>query len=300
MFVIRYRVIIFIATILIVTASITSIVAYGLTWSIEFTGGAVLEVTYPNGRPDMTSVEERVREVYGEPAVFQLAGERGVIIKTANVSEEEQNAILGALSFQGESEIELVRVNTIGPTIGQELRNKAITALVLIILSVVLFIAYAFRTISESVASWKYGITAVLTLIHDLLVPLGVFAALGAFYGYEVDVLVVTALLAIFGYSLSDTIVVFDRIRENLQYAAQYKEKESFERIVGRSLKETYGRSLATSFTTFLALVSLYFFGPVSTQHFALILLIGIVAGTYSSMLLAAPLLVLFKKLQRE
>jgi preprotein translocase subunit SecF len=181
---------------------------------------------------------------------------------------------------------------TVGPTLGAELLRKAWIALGLVMLCIILFIAFAFRHVSKPVASWKYGVVAIVTLLHDVLIPAGLFAFLGFYDGAEIDSLFIVALLTILGISINDTIVVFDRIRENLRLNEERHKQETFESVVGRSIKQTLSRSLNTSLTVIIVLFSLFLVGPVSTKDFALTLIVGMVAGTYSSIFLAAPLLV--------
>jgi preprotein translocase subunit SecF len=185
------------------------------------------------------------------------------------------------------------RFTTIGPTLGAELQRKAIAGIIVVLVMIIIFIAWAFRKVSRPLSSWKYGVVAIITLAHDVLVPAGVFAVLGQFMGVEIDLLFLTALLAILGYSINDTIVVFDRIRENLAGSYRTNMKEGFDQIVGRSLRETFMRSINTSLTTSLVLIALLVFGSPAIFYFALALLIGIIAGTYSSIFIASPLLVL-------
>ena len=187
-----------------------------------------------------------------------------------------------------------------GPVIGAELRQKELIAIALVILCIVLFIAFVFRKISEPVSSWKYGLVAIITLIHDIAIPSGVFALLVHYRAAEIDILFTTALLAILGISLNDTIVVFDRIRENLRRNREMRGKETFEETVGKSLQQTYIRSFNTSFTVILVLLSLFLIGGETTKNFALTLLVGMVAGTYSSIFLASPLLVILNNLQSK
>jgi preprotein translocase subunit SecF len=165
---------------------------------------------------------------------------------------------------------------------------------------IILFIAFAFRGVSKPVASWKYGVVAIITLLHDILVPTGLFAILGHVVGAEVDSLFIVALLTILGVSINDTIVVFDRIRENLSRNHERGKKEEFAEVVGRSIWQTLARSINTSLTVVIVLVALYVWGPASTQTFALTLIVGMIAGTYSSIFLASPLLVAWEKLQRK
>ena len=163
-----------------------------------------------------------------------------------------------------------------------------------------LFITFAFRKVSYPVASWKYGLSTIVALAHDVIIPTGVFIVWTHFHGGEIDLLFVTALLAILGYSVHDTIVVFDRVRENLRLGGNAKSKETFEQTVGASVTQTFGRSINTSLTIFLALVALYFIGGASTRDFAFVLLVGVITGTYSSIFVASPLLVTLEKLQSK
>jgi preprotein translocase subunit SecF len=184
--------------------------------------------------------------------------------------------------------------------IGKEAAEKAIISIILVILCIVLFITFAFRKVSKPVQSWKYGLMAIIALAHDVIIPAGVFSILGHFKGYEVDTLFVTALLVILGFSIHDTIVVYDRIRENLSDSIKANDKKTFETIVGESVRQTFVRSINTSMTTILALFVLYFLGPQATEHFSLALIIGVAIGTYSSIFIASALLVTIEKVQKK
>ena len=185
---------------------------------------------------------------------------------------------------------------SIGPSVGAELVRKSILSFILVALGIIFWIAFSFRKVSKPVSSWKYGFIAILTLIHDILIPVGVFAMLSHIYGVEVDTLFVVAILTILGLSVSDTIVVFDRIRENIRIG-HFK---TFEETVGRSLDQVYTRSIATSSTVIIALLALVFFGPASTKIFAIMLTAGMFFGTYSSIFLASPLLVMTSNSQKK
>ncbi|MHB1330543.1 MAG: protein translocase subunit SecF, partial [Minisyncoccota bacterium] len=179
----------------------------------------------------------------------------------------------------------------------------------LVVIMIVLFITFAFRKVStqtfnkddiKTPSSWKYGLATVISLAHDVIIPVGIFVFLGHYAGVEIDILFVTGLLAILGYSVHDTIVVFDRVRENLRVNQEKNQKEEFEVTVGRSVEQTFARSINTSVTIFITLLALYIFGSTSTKDFSLLLLIGVVVGTYSSIFVASPLLVTFYKLQKK
>lgn len=184
------------------------------------------------------------------------------------------------------------RFSAIGPTVGSQLATNAVWGILAVVIAIILFVTFAFRKVSEQISSWVYGSTAIVALIHDILLPAGVFAILGHIMGAQVDLLFVMALLAILGFSVNDTIVVFDRIRENLREGYEGSEEDTFEDTVGLSLQQTYARSINTSLTTLVVLAALYLLGGESTELFSLTLLIGVIAGTYSSIFLASPLLV--------
>lgn len=189
---------------------------------------------------------------------------------------------------QEEGDIEEVRFESIGPTIGKELREKTVYAIILVVLSIVFYIAWVFRKVSKPVASWKYGVVTILALVHDIVIPVGIFSLLGYYFGLEVNAPFVAALLTILGYSVNDTIVVFDRIRENLLKRGH----EDFQSVVNDSINQTIVRSINTSLTTLLVLVAILFFGGATIRDFVLTLIIGIISGTYSSIFIASPLLV--------
>ena len=193
-----------------------------------------------------------------------------------------------------------VSFNSIGPSVGRELTKKAIIAIILVSLAIILFIAFAFRKVSKPVSSWKYGLIAVVTLLHDVTIPSGIFVIISKYSGAELDTLFVVAVLTILGLSVSDTIVIFDRIRENLNNNKENRIVISFGETVGQSLKQSFARSIATSLTVILVLLSLVFFGPVSTKYFALMLSAGMFFGTYSSIFLASSLLVLVEERQHK
>jgi preprotein translocase subunit SecF len=204
------------------------------------------------------------------------------------VTEKERADIMKALGT-GATEKSFT---SIGPSVGAELVRKSIISFILVSLGIIFFIAFSFRKVSKPVSSWKYGLIAIMTLIHDILIPVGAFAILSHTYGTEVDTLFVVAILTVLGLSVSDTIVVFDRIRENIRIG-HFK---TFEETVGKSLEQVYTRSIATSSTVIIVLICLVIWGPTTTKVFAMMLTAGMFFGTYSSIFLASPLLVMFNK----
>ena len=290
MFIIKYRKIWYAFSLLIFIASLFSIFKFGLKQGIDFTGGALLEVEYA-AKPDVIAIKQKIEGLSLGNAVVQPSGEKNIIIRTRDLSEGEHQKVLSAVLSFGEGKE--IRFDSIGPVIGKELKKKSVTAMILVIVMIILYIAFAFRKVSQPVNSFYYGLMAVAALIHDVTLPAGVFAALGHYYGVEVDTLFVTALLTVLGFSVHDTIVVFDRIRENLKNNGS---KNNFETVVGASVKQTIGRSINTSLTVILVLLAIFFLGGESTKYFSLALLIGVAIGTYSSIFLASPLLVTLQK----
>ncbi len=285
--IVENRKIFFAITGAVVTLCIAAISVFGLRLSIDFAGGELYALT---GKVNKVALESEMKTLGFEGFSIRSAGDaNSVIVRTKYLSESERKDFTKLIEEQGMS---IERSATVGPTIGNELKKKAEVALIMTIIAIVLFIAWAFKEVSKPVSSWKYGFVAIAALVHDVLVPVGVFAVLGYFMGAEIDTLFVMALLAILGYSVNDTIVIFDRVREKLKINSEKKIKEPFEATVGKALSETITRSINTSLTTILVLLALFVFGAESTRYFALTLIAGIVAGTYSSIFLAAPMLI--------
>ncbi|MFA5750839.1 MAG: protein translocase subunit SecF [Candidatus Paceibacterota bacterium] len=299
MFVINHKKIFIGISIALVILSIISLSVFGLKIGIDFKGGAITEVVYENERPEQVSLNTELQNLGMGSILLQPTGELGYIVKSRDVNEEEHTLLLETLGMKGEYKLTESNFNSIGPSVGKELSRKALFAIILSSFAIVLFIAFAFRKVSKPVSSWKYGIIAIGALLHDIIITAGVFSLISRFFGVEADSLFVVAGLTIVGLSVSDTIVIFDRIRENLR-KNEDKHKLSFSSVVGESLKQSYLRSLFTSLTTILVLLSLFFFGPESTKYFALMLTIGMFFGTYSSIFLASPLLVLWEEKQKK
>jgi preprotein translocase subunit SecF len=299
MFVVKYRKIWFALSTILFIASLWAVFNYGFNLSIDFKGGTLTEVHYPNTLPEKAKVEEWVASRnYGGYSV-RPTGEAGYVVRTRELNEDEKNMLNAALTpptFGGTIE----RQTTIGPTAGAALQNKAVKAISVVVLMIVLFVTFAFRRVSRPVASWKYGLATIIALAHDVIIPTGLFVYLGSVAGIEIDLLFVTGLLAILGYSVHDTIVVFDRVRENLSINQEKNITEPFETTVGKSVNQTFARSINTSLTIFITLVALYMYGSPATENFSLLLIVGLIAGTYSSIFVASPLLVTFYQLQKN
>lgn len=297
MTIVKYKNYFFALSGLMVAASLASIAYFGLSLGTDFTGGALVEVEYADGRPAKEVVLAQLEASgVGEPTLRE-AGETRLIMRSSVLSDAQKMSLAPLFSVEGKV-AQVVQMTEVGPTIGQELRSKAVVALVIVMFAILMFVAFAFRKVSKPVSSWMYGGIALVTLVFDVIIPVGAFAAFGYFFGAQVDTLFVTAMLTILGYSVHDTIVVFDRTRENLRINADRGRKEPFTETAGRALGQTFVRSVNTSVTTGIALLALYVFGPETTKDFSLTLLVGIIAGTYSSIYLATPLLVAVEEWQ--
>lgn len=298
MFIIKYKKIFISISIVLVALSVLSLFIFGLNVGIDFKGGALTEVVYKTERPAQDVLDKSLAALNFGSILLQPTGDLGYITKTRDLNDTEHALLLKTLSQDKADTLTEMSFNSIGPTVGRELTRKAVLAIILISIAIICFIAFAFRKVSKPVSSWKYGIIAIISLLHDVAIPVGLFVLLSHFYGAEVDTLFVVAVLTILGLSVSDTIVIFDRIRENLRNQANVN-KINFSETVGKSLEQSFVRSICTSLTVILVLLALFFFGPVSTKYFALMLTAGMFFGTYSSIFLASPLLVLVEDWQK-
>jgi len=284
-----------------VVGSIAAVTFLGLPLSIEFTGGSVVEVAYTAEPVALETVKAGLEPLALGEFSLRQSGDNGLVLRSRTLSPEEHESVLAIFSQQGVSPITELRFNSIGPSLGTEMGIKALYAIAGVIIAIMLYIAWAFRKVSRPVSSWVYGGGVVLIMIHDIIVPTGFYAVWAYFTGAQVDTLFVVAILAILGYSVNDTIVIFDRVREHLKDNEEKNLEETFDVTVGKSIMETLGRSINTSLTVILALLALIFVGSSATFNFALVLLVGVIAGTYSSVLVAAPLLVpVAKKLVKK
>lgn len=307
MFVIKYRKIFFLLSGILIAASLYGIFVYGFNESIDFKGGTLTEVTYPaSSAPTLATMNASVQSLNVGDFTVRPSGANDYIINTLQLSQAQSDDLIKAISVNGVAPT-IDRSDSVGPTAGAELKSKAFKAIAVVIIMIVLFVTFAFRKVShfggdksKTVSSWKYGLATIIALFHDVVIPTGVFVFLGHFHGTEIDLLFVTGLLAILGYSVHDTIVVFDRVRENLKVNRDSGNKEEFETTVGKSVAQTFGRSINTSLTIFITLLALYLFGSSTTKDFALLLIVGIIVGTYSSIFVASPLLVTFQKWQKS
>lgn len=284
----KYRKIYYIFSGLLIVIGIFSLVFYKLNLGIDFTGGSILEVQFKQNRPENQEIEKKLVDMNLGLASIQPAGEKEVILKMKDIDEETHQKVLQKLNEEGGG-IEEKSFTSIGASVGKELTNKTKIFIILVLIAIILFIAIAFRKASRPISSWRYGLVASLVaFFHDVLIPLGIFSLLGKFYNVQVTIPIVVGLLTILGYSVHDTIVVFDRIRENILRSGGI----SFEEIVNKSLNQTLTRSINTSLTTLIVLSAIFFLGGETLKYFSLILILGISTGTYSSIFIASPLLV--------
>ncbi|MFH1608989.1 MAG: protein translocase subunit SecF [Patescibacteria group bacterium] len=296
MFIIKHKKIFISISVVLILLSITSVSVFGLKIGIDFKGGALSEIIYQDVRPSQEELSPILDQLGFGSILLQPTGDLGYLVKSKDLTEAEHSQLLETLSLNQSNILEEKSFNSIGPSVGKELTRKAIIAIILVAFGIICFIAFAFRKVSKPISSWRYGIIAVISLLHDVIIPVGIFTFLSNRFGAEVDTLFVVAILTILGLSVSDTIVIFDRIRENLRN----KITQSFSEVVGKSLKQSYVRSICTSLTVILVLLSLVFFGPTSTKYFALMLTFGMFFGTYSSIFLASPLLALVEEIQNK
>lgn len=283
----------FLISLIIIIPGIISLMLYGLNLSIEFTGGSRLTLSFP--KEVSQNQVSTVKNVFSENKIKTLSVEKSgklVYIRSQSLSEKQDLSVINELK-EKLGDFKQEQYETVGPTIGSEITLNAVKALVIASFLIVLYITWSFRKVPKPTSSLRFGISAIIALIHDVLVLLGVFSILGHFYSVEIDSLFVTAILTVIGFSVHDTIVVFDRIRENLKRFGG----DNFPKVVNDSILQTLDRSLNTSLTVILVLLALLLFGGESIRWFVVALLIGIISGTYSSIFNAAPLLVLWQEI---
>jgi len=279
----------------LVAASIVAILVLGLKPGIDFTGGTLWQIAFHGEnitRDDLVTFFRDELKIT-DAVVTEETTNASFIVRAPEISEANHQAYLPRLTEKFKNSEELA-FQTIGAAVGGELRGKAMTAFIMVLFGISLYIAFAFRKVSRPVASWKYGVITLATLFHDALIPAGLFAVLGYLNNIEVDTNFIVAVLVVMGFSVHDTIVVFDRVRENLKNADLGK--TSFDDLVNRSVNQTMVRSINTSLTLVLVLLALYFAGAPALRYFVLTIGVGTIVGTYSSIFIASPLLTLWRK----
>jgi len=275
---------------LIITPGIISLFVFGLNFGIDFTGGTLLEYEFKQ-EVERSEIKDTFLEADVEVSSIQKTSQNSYLIRSKPLVDDQVKAVQVKLNEKYEEPKELRR-ETIGPTIGAELLRDAIIALAVAVLAIVLYISWAFRKVPAPASSWRFGISAIIALFHDVLILIGLFSIFGYLFAVEIDALFVTALLTVIGFSVHDTIVVFDRIRENLTREIS----SSFSEVVNHSIMQTITRSLNTSVTLVFVLAAIILFGGASIRWFIIALMIGVIAGTYSSIFNATPILVLWQE----
>lgn len=285
----------YIASAILVFVSLAAVVVWGLKLGIDFKGGTLIRAQFTQ-EPDKEYIQSSLETAGVNSLVVQESEDNTVLVRYIASTEEQNEAVQDALK-EIDADVVFLSVDFIGATISEELKNNTLTAIVLAIVAILLYIAWAFRSVSFPVSSWHYGMAAVVALFHDVIITIGIFAFLGKFYDVEVGVPFVAALLTILGYSVNDTIVIFDRIRENL---LRSQGKEDFVAVANRSINESLARSINTSATVLVVLLAIIFFGGGALTWFAVALSVGVVLGTYSSIFIATALLVTFYKRRHQ
>ena len=311
MFIVKFRKLFYLIAVVMMGVAVFGLSKYGLNIGIDFKGGADLQVAWQaiSGEiegeeiaapaiivlPGLDEVRAAV-EPLGLEARIRPVGDNGYDIKTRELTDDERADLERVLRNIQPDGFEVVQFSSLGPILGAETMRKSIWSIVFVMLCICLFITFAFRQVSRPIKSWKYAMITLVTLTHDLVIPLGVYAFLGYYLGVEVDTLFVAAILTVLGFSVHNTIVVFDRIRERLRH----DHSANFEEVAGKSVMDTFARSMNTSFSTLMALFILFFIGGIAVRWFTLTLIVGVIVGTYSSVFLASPLLVTIYNWQKK
>jgi len=287
--IVKHRYLYFGISLLVIIPGLIALVLWGLPLGIDFKGGSLLDVRFDSGIVPQPS---QVVLFYGENGfsdpIVQTSGTTGMVIRSLEMTDAQRNQLVSAMESRFDSTITIQRFESVGPSIGQEVAQRAAIAVGMAALGILIYITYAFRGVPNA---FRFGVAAIIAMLHDVAVVLGVEAIIAHFFNWEVDSLFLTALLTVIGFSVHDTIVVFDRIRENLNIYRRLP----YETVVNHSIVQTLVRSINTQLTVMLALLSLALFGGITIRHFVIILLIGVFSGTYSSIFNASPILVVWE-----
>lgn len=286
----------YIFSITVTLLSLLALLVWGLKFDIDFTGGTRMQIQFADLVPTNQEVESDLKELDIKSLIIQPSGENQMLLRYASEDDKVNQAVFEKISEKYPDATQL-RVDFINASVSEELKGKSLWAIFYAVVGIMIYIAWAFRKVSRPVESWKYGAGAVIALLHDILITVGVFSVLGHFWGVEVGVPFIAALLTILGFSVHDTIVVYDRTRENLLRSSA---NEKFPEIVNKSLNETLVRSINTSLTVIITLLAIYIFGGESIRYFSLALLVGVTFGTYSSIFIASALLVTIYNFKSE
>lgn len=287
--IVRRRYLYFAISLIVIIPGIIALFLWGLPLAIDFTGGSLLEVSFDSGQvPPGSEVIALYEELGFGDTLVQTTEGNALIIRSEHMTEAEQTDVVQAMEQQFDTTLTVNRFETVGPSVGQEVAQRAAGAVGLAAIGILLYISFAFRGVPHA---FRYGVCAILAMVHDVTVVIGIEAILGYIVGWEVDALFLTALLTVIGFSVHDSIVVFDRIREN----SNVYRRLPYETLVNHSIVQTLDRSINTQLTVMFTLLALALFGGVTIRHFVVILMIGVFSGTYSSIFNAAPLLVVWE-----
>jgi preprotein translocase subunit SecF len=276
-------------SLLVIVPGMLALLLWGLPVGIDFSGGSLLELRFPSGQvPASEDIVGLYTNAGVADPVVQSSGTDGLLVRSQTMDDAVKGGIVTALTELTGAEVVVQRFESVGPAIGAEVAQRAALAVGLAALGILIYISYAFRRVEHA---FRYGVAAIIAMLHDVLVVIGIEAILGHFLGWEADSLFLTALLTVIGFSVHDTIVVFDRIREN----RRLHRRLSYEALVNHSIVQTLDRSINTQLTVMFTLLALLLFGGVTTHHFVTILLIGVFSGTYSSIFNASPILVVWE-----
>jgi preprotein translocase subunit SecF len=287
--IVKRRYLYFGISLLVIVPGMIALLIWGLPLAIDFKGGSLLDIRFNTGTvPQPAQVTAFYAENGFSDSIVQTSGQNGLIIRSLDMTDAQRNQLVSLMESRFGVTTTVQRFETVGPTVGQEVAQRAAGAVGLAALGILLYITYAFRGVSHA---FRYGVAAIIAMLHDVAVVVGVEAILAHFLKWEVDSLFLTALLTVIGFSVHDTIVVFDRIRENLNI---YR-KLSYETVVNHSIVQTLVRSINTQLTVMLTLLSLALFGGITIRHFVVTLLVGVFSGTYSSIFNASPILVVWE-----
>ena len=277
-------------SLLVIVPGLIALLIWGLPLGIDFTGGSLLDVRFESGKAPNPAEMLALYSDFGlGDAIIQSSGTDTLIIRSKYIDETAKGQIVAEIENRFGGTVTVQRFESVGPAIGQEIGLRAAYAVGAAALGILLYITYSFRKVPNAV---RYGVSAIIAMLHDVAVVIGVEAFLGHFLGWEVDSLFLIALLTVIGFSVHDTIVVFDRIRENTNI---YR-RQPYESVVNQSIMQTLARSINTQLTVMLTLLSLAIFGGITIRHFVVTLLVGVFSGTYSSIFNAAPILVVWEK----
>lgn len=291
--IVSHRKIYFSISIILVLASMVGLLLWGLNLAIDFTGGTLMEVEFLENRPSNQEIQEKLTNLELGQINLQSTGQKGLILRLKDIDEVTHQEILTRIGLEQSNE---KRFESIGPLIGRELKTKASWAIGLALLAIVLYIAWAFRKISKPVASWQYGLIAIIALFHDTFITLGLFSVLGHYLNIEIGLSLVAAFLTILGYSVNNSIVIFDRTRENLLKTNW----TDFQETINQSINQSLTRCLNTALTTLFVLLAIFFLGGQSIKYFALALAVGIIIGTYSSIFITSSLIVVWQRWKKR